>query len=100
MSGFSAIPHLHHAGTHTVEACVSDDGGEGCDTMTITVVAPTTLTIGDATMSEPDSGTAPMTFTITASPTPTAPVTVVAKTVNGTARRRRTTPRCRRPARR
>ena len=73
------------AGTRTVEACVSDDDGQGCDTMTITVIAPTSLRIADATITEPDSGTTPLTFTITASPVPTAPVTVVAKTVNGTA---------------
>ena len=54
--------------------------------MTVTVVTPTTLSIGDAAVREPDSGTASMTFTITASPTPTAPVTVVAKTVNGSAK--------------
>jgi Ca2+-binding RTX toxin-like protein len=87
VSGFSGTHAFATTGTRTVEACVSDDAGdEACDTMTITVVAPTTLSIRDAAVREPDSGTASMTFTITASPVPATRVTVVAKTVNGSAK--------------
>jgi hypothetical protein len=46
---------------------------------------PPSLSIGNASLAEPDSGTAAMTFTITASVPPTGTVTVVAKTTNGTA---------------
>jgi Ca2+-binding RTX toxin-like protein len=84
-SPFSVTHTFTTAGTRTVEACVTDDDVEACDTMTITVIAPTKLRIADATITEPDSGTTPLTFTITANPVPTAPVTVVAKTANGTA---------------
>ncbi len=72
-------------GVRTVQVCVSDGVDETCESMTITVVNPVTLSIGDVAIDEPDSATAPLTFTITASPTPTATVTVVAKTVNGSA---------------
>ncbi len=85
VSGFSRTHTFATTGTRTVEACVSDDDDTTCDTMTITVVAPTSLKIADASITEPDSGTASMTFTITATPVPTATVTVVAKTVNGSA---------------
>jgi Ca2+-binding RTX toxin-like protein/plastocyanin len=84
-SPFTVTHTFTTAGTRTVEACVTDDDVEACDTMTITVIAPTKLRIADATITEPDSGTTPMTFTITANPVPTAPVTVVAKSANGTA---------------
>ncbi len=46
----------------------------------------TELSIGDASITEPDDGPAPMTFTITAVPAPTTPFTVVVTTVDGTAR--------------
>jgi Ca2+-binding RTX toxin-like protein len=85
VSGFTRSHTFTTTGVHTVQACVSDDDDTVCDTMTITVGPATTLTIADASVTEPDSGTASMAFTITASPTPTAPVTVVAKTVNGSA---------------
>jgi Ca2+-binding RTX toxin-like protein len=85
VSGFSRTHTFAATGTRTVEACVSDDDDTTCDTMMITVVAPTTLKIADASITEPDSGTASMTFTITATPVPTATATVVAKTVNGSA---------------
>ncbi len=84
-SPFTASHTFTAAGTWTVQACVTDDVDQGCDTMTITVNAPTRLRIADATITEPDSGFTPVTFTIAASPVPTAPITVVAKTVNGTA---------------
>ena len=85
VSGFTRSHTFTTTGVRTVEACVSDDDDTTCDTMTITVVPPTSLKIADASIIEPDSGTASMTFTITASPVPTSPVTVVAKTVNGSA---------------
>jgi parallel beta-helix repeat protein len=55
-------------------------------TTTTTPPPPVTrLSIGNASVTEPDGGTVAMTFTIIASPAPTGPVSVVAKTVNGTA---------------
>jgi Ca2+-binding RTX toxin-like protein len=84
-SPFTVSHTFTTTGVRTVQVCVSDGVDETCESMTITVVDPVTLSIGDVAIDEPDSGTAPMTFTITASPTPTATVTVVAKTVNGSA---------------
>ena len=41
VSGFTASHIFAATGTYTVQACVSDEaGGEGCDTMTVTVVDP------------------------------------------------------------
>ena len=52
----------------------------------LTTVAPVpALSISNASLTEPDSGTAAMTFTVTASAAPTGAVTVRAKTVNGSA---------------
>jgi hypothetical protein len=86
VTGFGVSHTFTATGIRTVEACVDDDDDRGCDTMTITVVAPVTLNIRDAAIREPDRGTAPMTFTINANPRPTAPVTVRVQTVNGSAR--------------
>jgi Ca2+-binding RTX toxin-like protein len=50
------------------------------------LVAPAPeLSIADAGLAEPDDGTAPMTFTITADPAPAEPITVVVNTADGTA---------------
>lgn len=88
-SGFSRSHTYTTAGDKTVEACVTDDdGGEGCDSMTITVVEDTAdvaLAIGDVSILEPDSGTAAMTFSVTASPAPTETVTVKVKSIDKTA---------------
>jgi Ca2+-binding RTX toxin-like protein len=84
-SPFTVAHTFTTTGVRTVKACVNDGLDESCDTMTITVITPTVLNIADASITEPDSGTAPMTFTITASPAPTSAVTVMVKTVNRSA---------------
>jgi Ca2+-binding RTX toxin-like protein len=54
-------------------------------TVSITTEPDVQLSIADASVTEPDTGTAPMAFTITANPAPTTPATVVVRTVNGSA---------------
>ena len=52
----------------------------------LTSIAPVpALSISNASLTEPDSGTAAMTFTVTASAAPPGAMTVRAKTVNGSA---------------
>jgi Ca2+-binding RTX toxin-like protein len=52
----------------------------------LAVAPPVGLSIADARTNEPDRATAPMTFTLTAAPAPSSPVTVLVRPTAGTAR--------------